>query len=199
MIIDADSGWLRGVRKVPSPNCDRRPPGAALDLIVVHGISLPPRQFGGPFIDALFTGNLDPADHPYFASIASARVSAHAMISRSGLLTQYVAFRERAWHAGESSYCGRRGCNDFSIGVELEGADDLPYERVQYARLAALVKALRKAYPALERADIVGHSDIAPGRKTDPGAAFDWDLLRRLTRPAGKAAASESPALYGDA
>jgi AmpD protein len=181
MIIDVDSGWIQRVRKVPSPNCDRRPPGAALELIVVHGISLPPRQFGGPFIDALFTGNLDPGAHPYFGSIASARVSAHALIARTGLVTQYVSFAERAWHAGESSYCGRRACNDFSVGIELEGADDLPYERGQYDLLAVLVKALCKAYPSLAGADIVGHSHIAPGRKTDPGPEFDWDLLHRLT------------------
>lgn len=187
MIIDVDSGWIHRVRKVLSPNCDRRPRGAGLELIVVHGISLPPGVYGGPYIDDLFTGNLDPTSHPYFASIASGRVSAHVLISRSGAVTQYVSFGERAWHAGESSYCGRRACNDFSVGIELEGADDSAYERVQYTRLAALVKALRKAYPALERADIVGHSDIAPGRKTDPGPTFDWDLLRRLTRPGRKA------------
>jgi AmpD protein len=192
MIIDVDSGWIRGVRKVSSPNCDRRPAGAAPELIVVHGISLPPREFGGPFIDALFTGNLDPSAHPYFAAIASARVSAHVLVSRRGGVTQYVSFAARAWHAGESSYCGRRACNDFSVGIELEGSDDMPYERVQYTRLAALVKALRRAYPTLERADIVGHSDIAPGRKTDPGPEFDWDLLRRLTSLRRRAPSSSS-------
>ena len=185
MIIPIDSGWLRGVRKVPSPNCDRRPPGASVDLIVVHGISLPPGEFGGRYIDELFVNNLDPTAHPYFASIASSRVSAHVLISRAGALTQYVSFAERAWHAGESSYCGRSACNDFAVGIELEGTDDLPYEAVQYERLAALVHALRRAYPGLERADIVGHSDIAPGRKSDPGPKFDWGLLRRLVDGSG--------------
>ncbi|HEU4619109.1 MAG TPA: 1,6-anhydro-N-acetylmuramyl-L-alanine amidase AmpD [Gammaproteobacteria bacterium] len=180
MIIEVDSGWLRGVRKVPSPNCDRRPAGAAPELIVVHGISLPPGEFDGRFIDELFINNLDPAAHPYFEKIASSRVSAHVLISRTGGLTQYVSFAERAWHAGESSYCGRRACNDYSVGIELEGTDDSPYERVQYERLAALVRELRRAYPTLEDAEIVGHSDIAPGRKTDPGAHFDWALLRQL-------------------
>jgi AmpD protein len=199
MIIDVDSGWIRGVRRVPSPNCDRRPPGAKLELIVVHGISLPPGRFGGPFIDALFTGNLDPSAHAYFAAIAGARVSAHASISRVGIVTQYVSFAERAWHAGESRYRGRTACNDFSIGIELEGADDVPYERAQYVQLAALVKALRATYPTLRRADIVGHSDIAPGRKTDPGPAFDWDLLRRSMRPRRKAGSGESAVSGGGA
>ncbi|HEX7081745.1 MAG TPA: 1,6-anhydro-N-acetylmuramyl-L-alanine amidase AmpD [Gammaproteobacteria bacterium] len=178
MIID--SGWIRGARKVPSPNCDLRPPGTELGLIVVHGISLPPNEFGGSFIDELFVNRLDPSAHPYFESIASRRVSAHVLIARGGELTQYVGFDQRAWHAGVSSYCGRESCNDFSVGIELEGADDVPYERPQYAALVEVVRALRRTYPALAGADIVGHCDIAPGRKTDPGPAFDWTLLRRL-------------------
>jgi AmpD protein len=180
MIIDLPSGWVRGARKVPSPNCDSRPRQVVPELIVVHGISLPPGRFGGLFIDELFVNNLNPASDPYFREIAALRVSAHAAISRAGLLTQYVSFAERAWHAGESSYCGRSACNDFAVGIELEGVDDVPYEPVQYERLAALVHALRAAYPTLARTEIVGHSDIAPGRKTDPGPAFDWGLLRRL-------------------
>jgi len=178
MIID--SGWIRGARKVPSPNCDARPPGASLDLIVLHGISLPPGSFGGPWIDALFVNRLDPGAHPYFAAIARLEVSAHVLISRDGALTQYVGFEQRAWHAGESQYLGRARCNDFSIGVELEGADDVPYEPAQYATLARLVRALRAEYPTLRDAPLVGHSDVAPGRKTDPGAAFDWELCRRM-------------------
>ncbi len=180
MIIDADSGWIRGVRKVCSPNCDARPPGAELELIVVHGISLPPGEFGGGFIDELFVNQLDAAAHPYFGRIASARVSAHALIARTGDLTQYVSFAARAWHAGSSCYRGRECCNDFAVGIELEGTDDTAYEDAQYARLAALVAALREAYPTLRAAQLVGHSDIAPGRKTDPGPAFEWARLEAL-------------------
>jgi AmpD protein len=180
MPIIIDSGWIRGARKVPSPNCDARPPGASLDLIVVHGISLPPGSFGGPWIDDLFVNRLDPHAHSYFESIVGMMVSAHALIARDGALTQYVGFEQRAWHAGASAYRGRSCCNDFSVGIELEGADDVPYEPAQYASLAQLVKALRRAYPTLAAAPIVGHSDIAPGRKTDPGPAFDWERCRRL-------------------
>jgi len=179
MIID--SGWISGERRVPSPNCDCRPAGASLDLIVVHGISLPPGEFGGPWIDDLFVNCLDPSVHPYFAEIASLEVSAHVLIARSGALTQYVAFDLRAWHAGASCWQGRERCNDFSVGIELEGADDVPYEKAQYETLARVVTALRAAYPSLARAPIVGHCDIAPGRKTDPGPAFDWALCRQLT------------------
>lgn len=178
MIID--SGWIRGVRKVPSPNCDPRPRDVELDLIVVHGISLPPKEFGGRWIDELFVNGLDPGAHPYFASIAALRVSAHVLISRHGGLTQYVAFDQRAWHAGPSAHCGRSECNDFSVGIELEGADDVPYARAQYEALSRVVQGLRCAYPTLAKAAIVGHCDIAPGRKTDPGPAFDWALFRRL-------------------
>lgn len=178
MIIDR--GWIRGECWKPSPNCDARPPGTSLDLIVVHGISLPPGRFGGPWIDDLFTNRLDPAAHPYFESIAHLEVSTHLLICRAGRLTQYVGFEQRAWHAGVSSYCGRERCNDFSIGIELEGADDVPYEEVQYASLARVVRALRRCYPSLARAPVVGHSDIAPGRKTDPGPAFDWPRFRSL-------------------
>ncbi len=148
------------------------------DLIVIHGISLPPGEFGGPWIDRLFTGHLPPDAHPFFRDIASARVSAHVLVRRDGEIVQYVPFTRRAWHAGQSEYCGRQGCNDFSIGIELEGTDEVPYEARQYDALSALIKALLAAYPALSRDRIVGHSDIAPGRKTDPGRFFDWAELR---------------------
>jgi len=178
--IDLDSGLIRGARFVASPNCDARPPGMDADLIVVHGISLPPGDFGGPWIERLFTNALNPDAHPYFAQIRDLRVSSHVVVSRSGEVTQYVSFTERAWHAGLSSYEGRQACNDFSVGVELEGTDTLPYEPVQYEVLAQVVGALCAAYPSLSRERVVGHSDISPGRKTDPGPAFDWPLARRL-------------------
>lgn len=180
MRIDAATGWIEGVRRVASPNCDARPAGCEPELIVIHGISLPPGEFGGSGIDELFCNALNPTAHPYYREICHLRVSSHALILRSGETTQYVSFRQRAWHAGESIYRGRSACNDFSVGIELEGADDLAYEHEQYQRLAQLVRALRDAYASLEQADIVGHSDIAPGRKTDPGPHFDWDLLGRL-------------------
>jgi AmpD protein len=177
VIVDAASGWLAEVRRVESQNCDSRPVDSALDLIVVHGISLPPAKFGGPWIDRLFTNALPGDAHPYFAAIGTARVSAHVLIDRAGAVTQYVPFHLRAWHAGPSAYRGRPACNDFSVGIELEGTDDLPYAAAQYDALAAVVAALRTAYASLAAAPIVGHSDIAPGRKTDPGPKFDWLAL----------------------
>ncbi|WP_428100038.1 1,6-anhydro-N-acetylmuramyl-L-alanine amidase AmpD [Candidatus Rariloculus sp.] len=180
MIIDCDSGWIGGVKRVPSPNHDARPAGCELDLIVVHGISLPPGEFGGQWIDQLFSNELPADRHPYFAIVCSLRVSAHVLISRDGTLTQYVAFTDRAWHAGESGYRGRDWCNDFSVGIELEGADDIPYAGAQYRALAKLVDALRRTYSSLRTAEIVGHCDISPGRKTDPGPSFDWARLKRL-------------------
>ncbi len=179
VIVDASTGWIDGVRRVPSPNYDERPPGAELGLIVVHGISLPPGQFGTGWIDRFFTNDLPADAHPFFATIYTSRVSAHVLIARDGALTQYVSFDRRAWHAGKSEYCGRSACNDFSVGIELEGTDELPYEPAQYRALAELIAALRRAYRPLRDAEVVGHSDIAPGRKTDPGPAFDWSLLRR--------------------
>ena len=176
--VDAVTGLVRGARQVLSPHHDARPAGQAPELIVVHGISLPPGEFGGPWVDRLFCGNLPPEVHPYFATIAGARVSAHALVARDGGLTQYVPFGRRAWHAGVSEFRGRPACNDFSIGIELEGTDELPYEGAQYATLAALVAALLRAYPTLAPDRLVGHSDIAPGRKTDPGLSFDWPRLR---------------------
>ena len=178
--VDLASGLMRGIRQVPSANCDARPADAVAELIVVHGISLPPGEFGGPWIDKLFTNTLPPEVHPYFAEIGPMRVSSHLCIRRDGTLTQYVSFNQRAWHAGLSCYAGRTACNDFSIGVELEGTDTLPYEPVQYRILADAIAALCAAYPSLSPTRLVGHSDIAPGRKTDPGPAFDWPLARRL-------------------
>jgi N-acetyl-anhydromuramoyl-L-alanine amidase len=181
--VDAATGLLAGVRQVLAPHCDERPGGAAIELIVVHGISLPPGQFGGPWIDRLFAGDLPPHAHPYFRDISAQPVSAHALIRRTGEIVQYVPFGLRAWHAGASQYRGRPACNDFSIGIELEGTDDEPYADEQYGRLAALIQALLAAYPTLSRERLVGHSDIAPGRKTDPGPAFDWQRLRRALDP----------------
>jgi N-acetyl-anhydromuramoyl-L-alanine amidase len=178
--IDPATGLLAGVRQVLSPHFDARPAGVLPELLVVHGISLPPGEFGGPWIDRLFTGTLSADAHPYFRDIAAQRVSAHALIRRGGQLVQYVPFGERAWHAGQSSYRGRSACNDFSIGVELEGTDDTPYTDAQYAALAALITALLGAYPSLSAQAIAGHSEIAPGRKTDPGPSFDWVLLLEL-------------------
>jgi N-acetyl-anhydromuramoyl-L-alanine amidase len=178
--IEAATGILPGVRQVLSPHFDARPKGVAPELIVVHGISLPPGEFGGPWIDRLFAGDLPPDAHPSFRDTAALRVSAHAVIRRDGGITQYVPFGLRAWHAGQSQYQGRSGCNDFSIGIELEGTDATPYTEAQYESLALLVRALLAAYPTLSADRIAGHSDIAPGRKTDPGPAFDWQRWRRL-------------------
>jgi AmpD protein len=150
----------------------------AIDLLVIHNISLPPGQFDGPWIDALFTNTLDPAIHPYFREILGFRVSAHLLIRRAGELIQYVPFHRRAWHAGRSSFAGRENCNDFSIGIELEGSDEVAYTDLQYQRLREIIKALRQTYPAITGERITGHSNIAPGRKTDPGSAFDWARLR---------------------
>jgi N-acetyl-anhydromuramoyl-L-alanine amidase len=180
--IDPQRGLLMSARQVSSPNCDDRPPGTALELIVVHGISLPPGEFGGPWIDALFTNTLPRDAHPYFESVADLRVSSHLLIRRDGEVAQYVPFHRRAWHAGTSSWHGRERCNDFSIGIELEGADDVPYESAQYAMLARVIAVLRRAYPTLGPDSIAGHSDIAPGRKSDPGLAFDWPRLHALVR-----------------
>lgn len=172
-----------GVRYLESPNQDDRPAGVEPELVVVHGISLPPGDFGGEWIDRLFTNALDPADHPYFREIADLRVSAHVLIRRGGELVQYVPFHRRAWHAGGSSWRGRERVNDFSIGVELEGTDETPFEGAQYERLAELIRALAAAYPAIDPERVAGHSDVAPGRKTDPGPSFDWRRLQSLLRP----------------
>jgi AmpD protein len=178
--VDIASGLIRDIAQIASPNRDARPPGTEADLIVVHGISLPPGEFGGPWIDHLFTNGLPVDAHPYFAEVATLRVSSHLVIKRTGEMTQYVKFTERAWHAGKSSFNGREACNDFSIGIELEGTDTLAYDAAQYKALAQAIAALCAAYPCLSTERVVGHSDIAPGRKTDPGPAFDWSHARSL-------------------
>ncbi|HEX9707653.1 MAG TPA: 1,6-anhydro-N-acetylmuramyl-L-alanine amidase AmpD [Steroidobacteraceae bacterium] len=172
-------GLLSGARCVESPNCDSRPADAEPELVVIHGISLPPGHYGGPWIERLFMNTLPPEADPYFATIHHLRVSSHVLIARDGTLTQYVPFGLRAWHAGPSYWRGRGACNDFSIGIELEGADDEPYDERQYGALAELVAALQRSYASLAEGWIAGHSDIAPGRKTDPGPAFDWRRLER--------------------
>jgi N-acetyl-anhydromuramoyl-L-alanine amidase len=174
------AGWLARARRQPSPNCDPRPDPDDISLLVIHGISLPPGRFGGDAIERLFTSTLDPQAHPYFAQIAALRVSAHLLIDRRGRVTQYVPFALRAWHAGISRFGERERCNDFSIGIELEGTDTKPYTQRQYRALAACVRVIMARYPAITPERIVGHSDIAPGRKTDPGPAFDWARLRAL-------------------
>jgi len=178
--LERQSGLIEGARYRPSPNYDERPESTDIDLLVVHGISLPPGQFGGDWIDDLFSNRLDPNADPYFPGIHQLRVSSHLLIRRDGELVQYVPLNKRAWHAGVSSFCGRERCNDYSIGIELEGTDELPYEEVQYRRLAEVVELLMNNYPEITRERIVGHCDIAPGRKTDPGPAFSWEHLAEL-------------------
>ena len=167
-------GWLREGVRIDSPNFDDRPGGEKISMIVVHAISLPPSQFGGDGIVRFFTNTLDPADHPYFQSISNLRVSAHFLIRRDGSLIQFVSCGKRAWHAGASFWNGRQRCNDFSLGIELEGDDEIPFEEAQYIRLAELIESLRKNYPI---DTVVGHSDISPGRKTDPGPFFNWSRI----------------------
>lgn len=182
MNIDIDSGLLDTARHVCSPNFNDRPKDADLELIVLHNISLPPGAFSGPYIDDLFCNQLDPGAHPYFKTISHLKVSAHLLLRRSGEIVQYVPFHKRAWHAGVSSYQGRSNCNDYSIGIELEGTDTIPYEAAQYRSLAAVVETLLHTYPSLSRQHITRHSDIAPGRKTDPGPAFDWGRFMALLK-----------------
>jgi N-acetyl-anhydromuramoyl-L-alanine amidase len=172
-----EEGLAEGVQFIPSPNCGERPAGCTVDLIVLHAISLPPGEFGGTAIEELFTNRLHPSAHPYYATLAGLKVSTHFLIRRDGELIQFVACKKRAWHAGESSWKGRTRCNDFSIGIELEGTDELPFTDQQYGRLAELTRALKVRYPI---ADIAGHSDVAPGRKSDPGPRFDWARYRAM-------------------
>ena len=164
-------GWVTPARHIASPNCNERPSGQAVDLLVIHNISLPPNQYGGPGVEQLFTNTLDPQEHPYYADIAALQVSAHFFIRRTGELLQFVPVNRRAWHAGVSVWQGRENCNDFSLGVEMEGCDQEPFAAIQYQQLIALTDLLRRHWPALA---IAGHSDIALGRKTDPGPFFDW-------------------------
>jgi AmpD protein len=175
MKIDQD--WLTDITRIPSPNCDERPDPTDISLLVIHCISLPPGEFCNPYIDQLFCNMLNPDDHPYFKEIHQLTVSAHLLIKRDGGCVQYVPFNKRAWHAGKSSYEGRECCNDFSIGIELEGTESTDYTEEQYAKLATVIDTLIKTYPKLSRQRITGHSDIAPGRKTDPGASFDWQRI----------------------
>ncbi len=187
--IDRGTGLLSGAVYRPSPNRDARPPGASVDLIVVHGISLPPGEYTGERVEEFFENRLDAGLHPYFRTIETLRVSAHLYVRRDGRVVQFVPFHERAWHAGKSLYRYRDACNDYSVGIELEGTDDVAYEDAQYEVLARLVQALRAAYPTIPADGLVGHSDIAPGRKTDPGPAFDWSRLRSLVAPPARAGA----------
>ena len=180
MHIEPSTGLLTRTRQVLSTHYDARPGGCVPELIVVHGISLPPGEYGGPWIEHLFTGTLPRHVHPYFATIAPGRVSAHVLVRRDGTPVQFVPFGARAWHAGLSQYQGRAACNDFSVGIELEGTDETGYEDAQYRTLTAVIAALLRCYATLDAARIVGHSDIAPGRKLDPGVKFDWPRLRAL-------------------
>ena len=172
-------GVLQGARFIPSPNFNQRPELTDIQLIVIHNISLPPSQFGGGYIQQFFQNQLDCSLHPYFQTIQGMQVSAHLLIVRSGEVIQFVNFKDRSWHAGRSSYLAQPECNDYSIGIELEGSDDLPFEAEQYQSLVAVIQLLRQAYPKIQN-HIAGHSDIAPKRKTDPGPCFDWPLFRQL-------------------
>jgi len=173
-------GWIKDVRWVPSPNFNKRPSHCDIDMLVVHNISLPPGEFGGPYIEQFFTNQLDASMHPYFREIAEMQVSAHCLVQRNGEIVQFVSLHERAWHAGQSCWDGQENCNDFSIGIELEGDDESPYELIQYRQLARLVRSIQAIHPGLTNKRILGHSDIAPGRKTDPGPVFEWPTLRAL-------------------
>lgn len=179
-------GWLEGVRHAPSPNCDARPAGTAVQLLVLHNISLPPGEFGRGLVEPFFCNALDTSCHPALADLGGVRVSAHLFIDRQGRITQFVSLDERAWHAGRSCFEGRDNCNDFSIGIELEGTDTQPYSDAQYRALWDLIPRLMRAYPALAMDRIVGHEHVAPGRKSDPGPAFDWQRLRDGLKGAGE-------------
>jgi len=184
--ISPGEGLMRPARQCPSPNQDERPAGVEPDLLVLHNISLPPGEFGGPYIEQLFCNCLDGGAHPYFAGICELQVSAHLLLRRDGEVVQFVPFARRAWHAGESSFRGRSRCNDYSIGIELEGDDHTPYSDAQYAHLTGIIHALQQRYPRLTTRHIAGHCDIAPGRKEDPGPAFDWlRLYDALSDPGG--------------
>ena len=179
MNIDITTGLLTEARQCPSPNHDARPEGCVPDLIVLHNISLPPYEFGGEAIDQLFTNQLDATTHPFFAQICHLRVASHLLIRRNGEIVQYVPFHQRAFHAGVSQYYGREHCNDFSIGIELEGSDFVPFTEIQYRQLGKSIQALLEAYPSLSKQHITGHEHIAAGRKTDPGPFFNWQRLSK--------------------
>ncbi len=175
MKIDLQTGMVPCARYVASPNCDARPEDTRIDVIVVHAISLPPGQFGGAFVEDFFCNCLDPSSHDYFSTICDLKVSAHFLIKRRGELLQFVPTHMRAWHAGESCFNKRNRVNDFSLGIELEGSDDQPFTDAQYEKLTSLTRTLMAAYPDISASTVVAHSDIAPGRKTDPGPCFDWE------------------------
>lgn len=181
MRIDPISHLIAGVNYICSPNADERPQDAIIDLIVIHNISLPPGEFGTGCVKEFFANKLDTDLHPYFMEIKDLRVSSHLLIERDGKLTQFVPFNKRAWHAGQSCYANRQACNDFSIGIELEGTDEIEYAEKQYAVLRAVILSLQMAYPGLSTNQIVGHCDIAPGRKTDPGPLFDWSKINQVS------------------
>ena len=191
--LDSTGDWFVDVHRVVSPNFDARPPGCGIDSIIVHGISLPLGEYGGPHIEALFCNRLDVGAHDSFPTIADLRVSAHLLIRRDGALVQFVALSRRAWHAGKSRLGGRTRCNDFSIGIELEGTDCTPYEAVQYDRLGEACHTLMQRWPAITADRVVGHCDVAPRRKTDPGPAFDWRRLKRLLDASPAGAEGRSP------
>lgn len=180
MHIDATTGLIKEARQQPSPNYDLRQNESDISLIVIHGISLPPGKFGQNYIDQLFCNQINPNDHPYFKEISGLKVSSHLLVRRDGEIVQYVPLQKRAWHAGVSTYKGQDNCNDFSVGIELEGDDETPYMDIQYQILSKLINSLIKEFPNLNKNTIAGHGDIAPGRKTDPGEAFDWQRLNAL-------------------
>ncbi len=181
--------WLENAARCPSPNCDERAVDEHVSLLVIHNISLPPGKFGGPWITDLFLNRLDAGGDPFFEEIATLKVSSHLLIRRDGELIQYVPLNMRAWHAGQSNFCGREACNDFSIGIELEGTDETPYTDEQYRRLVEVTVQIMKIYPAITPKQITGHSNIAPGRKTDPGPAFDWKRYQEMLREQLKSSA----------
>lgn len=182
--IDAQ-GWLAGARRMPSPHANERPAGTRIGLVVLHGVSLPPGEFGGSWVEDFFVGRLDFSAHEYFAALRDLHVAPHLLVRRDGEVVQFVSFLRRAWHAGRSSWNGREECNDFSIGIELEGADTIPYTDAQYLALAHILPTLVDAYPGIREGGVVGHADVAPGRKTDPGPAFDWRRLAAALDAAG--------------
>ncbi len=189
--VSPGAGLIRPATQCPSPNQDERPEGSEPELVIIHGISLPPGEFGGPYIESLFTNCLDCTAHPYFREIEGMQVSSHLLVRRDGELIQFVPFERRAWHAGLSQFRGRSCCNDYSIGIELEGTDDTPYTDEQYKQLVAVIQAIIATYPKISARRIAGHCDVAPGRKTDPGPAFNWlrlyDGLRLNDENTGKA------------
>ena len=189
--VSPGAGLIRPATQCPSPNQDERPEGSEPELVIIHGISLPPGEFGGPYIESLFTNCLDCTAHPYFREIEGMQVSSHLLVRRDGELIQFVPFERRAWHAGLSQFRGRSCCNDYSIGIELEGTDDTPYTDEQYKQLVAVIQAIIATYPKISARRIAGHCDVAPGRKTDPGPAFNWlrlyDGLRSNDENTGKA------------